>query len=337
MELRLEPRVSRQFWIRSPGVGEIVAADLPRRQEGDVLVRALYSGVSRGTESLVFRGRVPASQREAMRAPFQQGDFPAPVKYGYANVGEVLAGPDGLAGASVFCLYPHQDVYVVPAAAVTPLPPGLPAGRAVLAANAETALNALWDGRPGPGDRVVVIGAGVVGLLTAWLCARVPGTQVVAVDVDAGREEAARALGVPFATQVPVGADADLVVHASGREEGLRAALAVAGLEATILELSWYGDEPVSLPLGEAFHSRRLTLKSSQVGRIPADRAARWGHGRRMQAALELLNDPRLDALISGESDFADLPDTMARLSRDSAGVLCHRIRYAPPTRSQRA
>jgi threonine dehydrogenase-like Zn-dependent dehydrogenase len=329
MELTLETTTARQFWIRSPGVGEIVAAPLSPRQEGEVLVRALYSGISRGTEALVFRGEVPVSQHEAMRAPFQEGSFPGPVKYGYSSVGEVLQGPNGLVGRPVFCLYPHQDLYCVPVASVSPLPPGLPAGRAVLAANMETALNATWDAAPAPGDRIVVIGAGVVGLLFGWLARRTAGTDVLVHDIDVGRARVAAALDLRFTTESPAGADADLVVHASGSEAGLRAALETAGFEATVLELSWYGNRCVSLPLGEAFHSRRLTLKSSQVGRIPPGRAPRWNHRRRLAKALELLLDPRLDSLISGESAFEDLPDTMDRLSR-STGALCHRIRYSP-------
>lgn len=323
---------ARQFWIRAPGRGEIVTAKLAPRQADEVLVRALYSGISRGTESLVFRGEVPASQRREMRAPFQEGDFPGPVKYGYSSVGQVLEGPDGaddgLVGRVVFCLYPHQDLYVVPASAVTPLPEDLPPERAVLAANAETAVNALWDARPCAGDRVVVVGGGVVGLLTAWLCGRIPGARVTVVDPDATRAPVAEALGVGFADRPPAGADADLVVHASGRPEGLAAALELAGTEATVLELSWYGTRTVALPLGEAFHSRRLTLRSSQVGRIPPARAPRWTHQRRMALALELLRDPRLDRLVTGESEFDALPDVMARLARDAAGVLCHRIHY---------
>jgi len=310
-------------------MGEIVTADLAPKQEGEVLVRTIYTGISRGTEALVFRGEVPPSQREAMRAPFQEGDFPGPVKYGYSSVGSVIEGPAELEGRTVFCLYPHQDVYRVPAAAVTSLPEGLPAGRAVLAANMETALNALWDGRPGAGDRVVVIGAGVVGLLVASLCARLTGCEVLAHDVDEGRADVAAALGVRFMAEPPVGADADLIFHASGHEEGLRTALDAAGVEATIVELSWYGTRMVSLPLGEAFHSRRLTIKSSQVGRIPPHQAPRWTHRRRLAKALELLLDPGLDALISGESDFESLPETMAKLSSDPAGALCHRIRYS--------
>ncbi|MGD8287566.1 MAG: zinc-binding alcohol dehydrogenase, partial [Gemmatimonadota bacterium] len=283
-----------------------------------------------GTESTVFRGGVPASQRDAMRAPFQEGDFPGPVKYGYSSVGEVLDGPDELLGREVFCLYPHQDLYHVPAEAAVQLPEGLPPGRAVLAANMETALNALWDAEPVSGDRerIVVVGLGVVGLLAAYLFTRQTEADVVAYDVNPGRADVAAALGLAFTTDPPSGMDADLVVHASGSGAGLRIALEAAGLEATILELSWYGDRSVTLPLGEAFHSRRLVLKSSQVGRIPAHRAHEWNHRRRLSRALELLLDDRLDALISGESDFEELPRLLAELAAGPAGALCHRIRY---------
>ena len=329
----VEISTARQFWIQSPGRGEIVSAYLAPRQASQVLVRTLYSGISRGTESLVFRGEVPPSQYEAMRAPFQEGEFPGPVKYGYTSVGEVQEGPDALpnhgAGRTVFCLYPHQDFYCVPATAVIPLPEDLPVGRAVLAANMETAVNTVWDARPTAGDRIVVIGAGVVGLLAGWLCQQVPGTRVTSVDINPARESVARKLGVQFLVEPPASADADLVIHASGQPEGLRSALAVAGAEATIVEVSWYGSRAVPLPLGEAFHSSRLTLKSSQVGRLPPDRTPRWNHARRMKLALELLRDPRLDALITGESEFDDLPEALAKLSRDPGGALCHRIRYS--------
>ncbi len=306
-----------------------MTTDLPPRQDGEVLVRALYSGISRGTEALVFRGEVPESQHGAMRAPFQEGSFPGPVKYGYSSVGEVLEGPAELEGRAVFCLFPHQDLYRVPAEAVSILPEGLPPGRAVLAANMETALNATWDAAPGPGDRIVVVGAGVVGLLVAYLCRRLPAADVIVHDIDPRRAVTAAALGLTFTEAPPAGADADLVVHASGQEAGLRTALGAAGVEATVLELSWYGSRSVTLPLGEAFHARRLTLRSSQVGRIPPNRAPRWDHGRRLRTALELLLDARLDALISDESPFEGLPETLARLSRDPSGALCHRIRYS--------
>ncbi len=327
-----EIKTARQFWISAPGHGEIVRAELQPRQKDAVLVRAVYSAISRGTESLVFRGEVPPSQYDVMRAPFQEGEFPGPVKYGYMSVGRVEEGPDSthdLMGRLVVCLYPHQDLYCVPAAAVTPIPDAVPAGRAVLAANMETAVNVLWDARPAAGDRIFVIGAGVVGMLVAWLCVQIPGACVTVIDTNPMRESIAKELGVPFLAEPPREANADLVVHASGQPEGLTSALAIAGIEATIVEASWYGSRRVSLPLGEAFHSRRLTLKSSQVGRIAPDRASRWNHRRRMKLALDLLRDARLDVLISGESSFDELPAVLAKVSGDAGAALCHRIRYS--------
>jgi len=341
---------SRQFWIRTPGEGEIREAPIPGHVPGHLRIRARWSGISRGTESLVFRGEVPPRLHATMRAPFQDGDFPAPVKYGYASVGQVdaapapegpgAAAPAGTpsleAGDWVFCLHPHQDLYWVPPEAVTPIPPGVPPARAVLAANMETALNATWDGRPGPGDRIVVVGAGVVGLLVAWLCARIPGTRVTAVDLNPSRASAARALGVGFATPGTLPpASADLVFHASGSPEGAAEALELAGQEATVVELSWYGTRSVPLPLGEGFHPRRLTLRSSQVGAIPPERRPRWDFARRLQVALDLLQASELDALVTHESAFDELPRVMSALARHGGDTLCHRVRYpSSPTPS---
>ena len=314
------------FWVTAPGCGEIRSERLPPAGEGEAVVRAVYSGVSRGTESLVFAGRVPASEHARMRAPFQAGEFPAPVKYGYASVGVVEQGPAGLAGRHVFCLYPHQTRYVVPADAVHPLPPGVPPARAVLAANLETAINGLWDALPRIGERIAVVGAGTVGCLVAWLAARIPGCRVELIDVAPARAAVAAALGVPFALAGNASPDADRVIHASGAPEGLVTSLALAGTEATVVELSWYGDREVRLPLGGAFHARRLTLRSSQVGSLPPAERPRWTHRRRLALALELLADDSLDALVSGESAFIDLPDTLPALAAGDA--LCHRIRY---------
>ena len=319
---------ARQFWIQAPGHAEIVNTQLEPRQEGDVLVRARFSGISRGTESLVFRGEVPPSQYSTMRAPFQEGEFPGPVKYGYSSVGVVEEGPSTLEGRTVFCLHPHQDVYIVPADAVHIVPDGVPVDRSVLAANMETAVNIVWDARPTVGDSIVIIGAGVVGLLTATLCRDLPGTTVLVVDPNESRREVADTLGLTYRPDVPPLLSADLVIHASGNPAGLRAALAVAGVEANVIEASWYGTREVALPLGEAFHAGRLTLKSSQVGRVPADRVPRWTRAARLRTALELLSDDRLDALVTEESEFQDLPAVMAVLSRDPGNTLFHRIRY---------
>lgn len=316
------------FWITGPSRGEIRAEALPRRGPDEVRVRALFSGVSRGTETLVYRGEVPESEYGRMRAPFQAGAFPAPVKYGYASVGIVEEGPDALAGRAVFCLHPHQTRYVVPAAAARPIPDAVPPARAVLAANMETAVNALWDANLRAGDRVAVVGAGALGCLVARLAARTPGCDVELVDVNPRRAELARALGARFALPASARGDADLVVHASGAPEGARVALELAGFEATVLELSWYGTREVALPLGGRFHAQRLALKSSQVGNVAAAQRARWTRARRLDLALALLNDPALDALVTGEDRFADLPQAMARLATAAGDTLCHRIRY---------
>ena len=323
-----DPVTARAFWVRSPGSAGIQSEALAPLAPGEVQVRTLYSGISRGTESLVYSGSVPQSQYEAMRAPFQSGDFPGPVKYGYISVGVIEEGPADRIGERVFCLYPHQDRYRVPGSAALPLPADLPPGRAVLAANMETAINALWDAAPTVGDRILVIGAGVLGLLAAWLCRQIPGAEVTLIDVNPARGDIARTWGLPFALQADPGAEADLVIHASGNPAGLEQALNAAGREATIVELSWYGNRRVPLPLGEAFHSRRLLLKSSQVGRVPPHRSVRWDFRRRLALALDLLRDERLDRLITGESPFDQLPEVLAQLSTDPGDTLCHRIRY---------
>ncbi|KQX78484.1 MULTISPECIES: zinc-binding alcohol dehydrogenase [unclassified Streptomyces] len=319
---------ARAFWVSSPGEGEIREVVLPDPAEDEVLVRSLWSGVSRGTETLVFRGGVPGSQHAAMRAPFQEGDFPAPVKYGYLNVGVVEKGPAALVGRTVFCLYPHQTRYVVPAAAVTVVPDSVPARRAVLAGTVETAVNALWDAAPLVGDRIAVVGGGMVGCSVAALLARFPGVRVQLVDADPARAKVAEALGVDFASPEDARGGLDLVVHASATEQGLTRSLELLSAEGTVLELSWYGDRKVSLPLGEDFHSRRLVIRSSQVGTVsPGGRAGRT-YADRLALALELLADPALDALVTGDSAFEELPEVMPKLATGEIPALCHRVRY---------
>lgn len=324
-------QLARAWWITGAGKGEILETSLMAPGADDngafVTVESLYSGISRGTESLVFHGRVPKTEHSRMRAPFQEGDFPWPVKYGYASVGRVVDGPAELQGQTVFCLYPHQNRYRVPAAAVTPLPSGLPPERAILAANMETAVNGLWDGSPAVGDRIAVVGLGVVGLLVAWLSSRIPGTRVTAIDTNPDRQAVAEALGLTFSSESGPD-DHDLVIHASGHPSGLETALGLAGQEATIVEMSWYGDQPVSAPLGAAFHPRRLTLKSSQVGQISPARVPRWDYRKRLALALELLQDETLDVLITGECQFDELPKSMPRILIDGRDTLCHRVVY---------
>jgi threonine dehydrogenase-like Zn-dependent dehydrogenase len=311
------------FWLRAPGHGEIRPVTLPEPGRADVVVRTLRSGVSRGTETLVFRGGVPPSQYAAMRAPFQEGHLPGPVKYG-----AVEQGPRELRGRTVFCLYPHQTAYVVPAGAVTVVPDDVPPARAVLAGTVETAVNALWDAAPLLGDRVAVVGAGMVGCCVARLLARFPAVEVTLVDVNESRAEVAAALGAGFARPVDVAGGCDLVVHASATSAGLQCSLDLLAPEGTVLDLSWYGDAEVQLSLGGSFHTGRLGLRASQVGTVSPARSARRTTADRLALALELLRDPVFDVVVTGESRFDELPGVMARLAAGSLPALCHTVTY---------
>ena len=326
------PTHSQQFWITNPGKGEIVKKPIPSRKKSELLIKTQYTGISRGTETLVFKGKVPPSQYQTMRAPFQDGEFPCPIKYGYSNVGVCIEAPSTLAselvGKTVFSLFPHQDYFVIPLENVISLPSSVPSQRAVLAASMETAVNAMWDGRPNIGDTIVIIGGGVIGLLVAYLSTRVHGTKVLLVDTDPRREKIAQSLNIRFSTEATSNCSPDLIFHASGQPSGLKTALSLATADSTIVELSWYGDREVGLPLGERFHSHRLTLKSSQVSNLAPHRRLRWDHQKRLQLALELLGDDCLEVLISGESQFAELPELFSSNLNSSAMQLCHRIAY---------
>lgn len=321
------PLAAKALWYVAPRRAELREEALAAPGAGEVMVRALFGAVSRGTERLVFESRIPETEHRRMRAPLMDGAFPFPVKYGYATVGLVEEGPSSLAGRMVFALHPHQSLFTVCADVVVVVPESVPEARAVLAANMETALNALWDGAPGPADRIAVVGAGVLGMLVARLCARLPGAEVTVVDTVAARAELAHALGARFAAPDQAPQDCDVVFHASGSADGLATALRLAGEEAPVIELSWYGSGDVAAPLGGTFHSRRLRLVSSQVGQVAPSHRPRWPRSRRLSAALALLDDPALDALIAPAVAFEHLP---ARLSAIFGGqdARCPLIRY---------
>jgi threonine dehydrogenase-like Zn-dependent dehydrogenase len=302
------------------GKGELRSESLPIAGTDQVLVRTLASGVSRGTEALVFGGRVPPSQYAAMRAPLMGGEFPFPVKYGYSAVG--LLPDEG----RVFVLHPHQDAFIAPAAMCIPVPDPVPTTRAVLAANMETALNLIWDARPLAGERMLVIGAGVVGLLAAWLLARLPAARVTVVDINPNRASVARRLGCGFALPGDAPVNQELIVHTSASELGLRLALSSAAFEARIIEASWYGDFAPAVPLGEAFHSRRLQLVATQVGAVSPAIRGRRSQAERLGLALDLLADPATDVLLEGSTRFADLAAAMPDIL--APGGLCHVITY---------
>ena len=312
----------------APRRAEIRPADAPFPARGYLRIRALASGISRGTESLVFEGKVPEGEWDRMRCPFQEGAFPFPVKYGYALVGLVEEGPAARIGERVLCLHPHQSRITIPTEAALSIPPEISTERAVLAPQMETALNAMWDAAPRVGDRIAVVGAGVIGCLVAYLCSRLPGAVVTLIDINEDRREVASALGLSFATpSAELSSGCDLVFHASGQANGLDLSLSLAGFEATVIELSWYGTTPVSVGLGGAFHSQRLTLRSSQVGSVAPGRRSRWSPRRRLGLALDLVADKRLGVLVQSETPFEALPAMLPSIL-GSTGSLCHLVRY---------
>ncbi len=289
-------------------------------------MRTLFTGVSRGTEALVIRGQVPMSEWERMRSPFQDGDFSFPVKYGYLNVGVVEQGPDELVGRIVFTLFPHQSVLVVPAAAVTVVPSGVPPRRAVLAGAVETAVNVLWDAGPRLGDAVAIVGAGMIGGAIAALAAQIPGATVTLIDVDADKQRLAARLGVGFAHPDDVVCDHDIVIEASGTGPGLAVALRAAATDGEVVVASWYGNTPQQIDLGADFHTRRLTLRASQVGEVAMARRGRHTAGQRLALALRLLDNDVFDNLLGGNSSWVELPAVMAALAEGASGSLCHTI-----------
>jgi hypothetical protein len=323
-----DPLRAVAYWTMAPGHGALRDERLREPRDGEALVRTRYSGISRGTELLVHSGLVPAESAERMRAPFQEGDFPGPVKYGYLSVGVVEFGPSSHLDREVFCLFPHQDRYVVPTRSLALVPEGVPARRAVLAGVVETAVNAAWDAAPRLGDRVAVVGAGLIGCCVAAVMRRFPLGRLELVDVDRSRAAVASALGVDFVEPAAAAGGCDVVVHASATAAGLQCSLELLGDEGEVTELSWYGTRDVTVRLGSVFHSRRLAVRASQVGEVAAARRARRTRADRLALALDVLRDDAYDALISGSSPFAELPDAMRRLASGELAALCHVIDY---------
>ena len=321
--------LSQSLWYVAPTHAEIRSESLAPLPDQSLRVRTLFGALSRGTESLVYRGLVPESEYTRMLAPWMKGTFPFPVQYGYSNVGCVEDGPSAWIGQHVFALQPHKTVYQAGIQEVVALPDGVSVERAVLAANMETALNAVWDAAPGPGDRIAIVGGGVVGCLVAYLCGHLPSAEVTLVDINPARARIAESLGIQFSLPEAAPADCDVVFHCSASAAGLATAIAAAGHEATVLELSWYGANPVQAPLGGAFHSRQLRLQSSQVGHIAASHRPRWTHRRRLQTAIQMLADERLDVLLEPAINFTDLPDRLPDLLGARSDALCCLIRYS--------
>ncbi|MFF1828307.1 zinc-binding alcohol dehydrogenase [Paenarthrobacter sp. NPDC058040] len=329
-EERAAPNEAEAYWITANGHGELRREELPVPRESEALVRTLYSGVSRGTERVVHGGHVPQRVAERMHAPHQEGDFPGPVKYGYLNVGVVEQGPTEWVGRTVFSLHPHQDYYVVPTSQLTEIPKNVPARRAVLTGIVEVAVNALWEAGPRLGDRVAVVGGGLVGGALATLLRKFPLGRLQLVDADPEKEKLAQTLGIDFALPENAQNDCDIVFHCSATDEGLKLSLQLAGDDSDVIELSWFADKEVTLPLGEDFHARRLSIRSSQVGAVALPRRHRRTTAQRLETAAEALKDPLFDTFLTSECLFRNLPATLATLL-ERPGGFCHVVAYPKP------
>ncbi|MGP0224610.1 MULTISPECIES: zinc-dependent alcohol dehydrogenase [unclassified Paenarthrobacter] len=325
-----EPIRAEAYWVTESGQGELRSEDLPALENKEALVRTLYSGVSRGTERVVHEGRVPERVADLMQAPHQKGEFPGPVKYGYLNVGVVEQGPQEWLGKTVFSLHPHQDYYVVPTCQLTQIPEDVPAKRAVLTGIVEVAVNALWEAGPRLGDRVAVVGGGLVGGALATLLRKYPLGRLQLVDADPEKEKLAQTLGIDFALPENAKDDCDIVFHCSASNEGLKLSLQLAGDDSDIIELSWFADKEVTLPLGEDFHARRLNIRSSQVGAVALPRRHRRSNAQRLETAAAALKDPLFDTFLTSECLFRNLPDTLVKLF-ERPGGFCHLVAYPKP------
>jgi hypothetical protein len=300
---------ARALWFVGPGHAVLRHETIAAHSAGEVCtVRSLYSAVSGGSERLVLAGRVPADLHPSMRVPYMDGDFRFPVKYGYSLVGTVEQGPQHLLGRVVHLLHPHQDICIVDSADVFPVPESIPAPRATLASNMETAVTAIWDARPLLGERVLIVGFGYIGALIGQILGAMPGIDLRIVELDDRRRELARKLGHHL--EAPGGnTEFDLAIHTSGSPAGLQEAIDRLGMEGRVVEVSWYGTTEATLRLGGTFHSQRKTIIASQVSHLPAFQTPRWDRLRRKQLVFSLLRDPAFDHLLSDPIPFEQLPE----------------------------
>lgn len=304
------PVEARAYWVVEPGRGELRSVVLPERPPpGTSRVRTEYGSVSPGTERLVGLGLVPAALAGRMACRGMEGTFALPVKYGYCVVGTVVAG--AATGRRVFAMHPHQDLADIADADLVELPVALPAARAVLVPNLETALNGVWDAELREGERAVVVGAGVVGLLTAYCLAALHGVEPVVVEATPERRRTARTLPFVHRVLAPDEVEAGtfaVAFHASGTPGGLQTALDAVGFEGRVVDLTWYGTQRVELDLGTTFHCQRKRILASQVAVVAPAMRATHGPRERLAEVLRLLGDPHLDALLGAPRTFADLP-----------------------------
>lgn len=329
------PGQTRAVWTTGPRSLELRAEHLSPPGPHEVLVRTLVSGISQGSEMLVYRGEAPRDL--PLDLPTLAGSFAFPIKYGYALVGRVEAAGSAATGFAlgdhVFVHHPHQEAFTVVETMPIRLPRGLDPVLGVFTANLETAVNALLDSTIHLGESVVVFGLGVVGMLIAQLLKRSGAGLVVAVDPLPARRALATVAGIDTVLSNDIdisaqvhdltqGRGADLAIEASGHGAALQAAIDCVADEGTVLAVSWYGMKPVTLALGGHFHRGRVQVQSSQVGRVNPELAPRWDRARRTALVQHLLPSLHLAELITHRIPFERAADAFRLLDEHADEAL---------------
>ena len=335
-----EPQGERlSLWFEAPGRVGVRRSPLPEPGPGEARVRASVSAISTGTERAAFRGRLdPGWARDETLGALREGGFRYPFQYGYASVGVVdrvgpppaAGSPPGArlrAGERVFGFVPHQSVFCAPAPELLRVPRGLPDERAALFPYLETAVNLLLDGAPRVGDRVAVVGQGVLGLSLTALLARFPLGGLVTVEPRGERRELSRAFGAPAsvppegaeeAVRSELGGGAERVFEVSGHRAGLDLAIRLAAREGRVVAGSWLAGGTTELDLGGWFHRGRVGIVSSQVSRLPP-LGPSWTVGRRRELAWSLLAGIPLESLVTDRFPLAEAERAYARLDGGEA------------------
>ena len=314
---------TRALWHETTEHSTIRSVQIPM-DSSKVLVDARYSLISIGTELLVARGNVPPQLQVDMDVPYMEGDLMLPVKYGYS-----LVGVDTSTNTAVHLMHPHQDKCHVDRLSLFEIPDDVPLKRAALASNLETVLNATWDAAVSPGERVLIVGFGLIGSLIARVVADIPGVELIVAEVNPARARLASEMGFEtIEIPLPASAPFDLAFNTSASGKGLQTALDMVGLEGRVIELSWYGNQQVSMSLGGEFHALRKRILSSQVSRIPAHMASRWNFKRRKEAVFRLLQNPAFDQHITHEITLDEAPLLFEQWRKQVPDGLGYVIRY---------
>ena len=296
-----------------------------KKNSKTVLVKTIYSGISKGTEKLISSKMVSKNQFELMQAPFQKGNFNLPIKYGYINVGKIINGPKNLINKNIFSLYPHQTIYEIPIKNINLLPKDN-LKKYVLVANMETAINIFWDCSANKNDKILIFGLGTVGLLTAFFFKLKNYKKIYVYDSNINKKKYCNLLRLNF-INLKQAKDFNIIINTTSNYKVLEKSMSILVNEGKIVEASWYGSKKGYLSLGDYFHSRRLKLISSQVSKIPNHMKNKYDYKKRLKLAINSLKHKKLEKLITSESNFFNLERDYFKILNNKNTIM-HLVKY---------